>query len=190
MKDGDIDYSKYTLRELEEALEGINARTYPKNHANLRAAYEALTARLPPMSAPVSGVPADYGHFEDELPPTSEYDEHGCYVPNHIPSGARLGLVLSSLFLLAYGAYGVWVNDLYLPGRRGGIHLHDAAAWTMFGAITCGCIVMLLVIIDHYDRRENELNYWRATRFLRGLGWTCFVLSLIVGAVLDARNAA
>jgi hypothetical protein len=42
--DGDIDYSKYTLLELEEALAGINKQQYPRNYANLRAAYEQLTA--------------------------------------------------------------------------------------------------------------------------------------------------
>ena len=40
MSDGDIDYSRFTFRELEEALAGINRQRYPKNYANLRAAYE------------------------------------------------------------------------------------------------------------------------------------------------------
>lgn len=44
MRDGDIEYSKYTLLELEEALAGINKHQYPKNYANLRSAYEQLTA--------------------------------------------------------------------------------------------------------------------------------------------------
>jgi hypothetical protein len=44
MHDGDIDYSKYTLLELEEALAGINRHQYPRNYANLRSAYEQLTA--------------------------------------------------------------------------------------------------------------------------------------------------
>jgi hypothetical protein len=43
--DGDIDYSKYTLFELEEALAGINKQQYPRNYANLRAAHEQLTAK-------------------------------------------------------------------------------------------------------------------------------------------------
>ena len=47
MRDGDIDYSRYTLRELEEALAGINPIKFPKNHANLRAAYEALKLARP-----------------------------------------------------------------------------------------------------------------------------------------------
>jgi len=57
MRDGDIDYSKYTLRELEEAIAGINPRGYPKNHANLRSAYERLTSTLP--AQPQAEPPGD-----------------------------------------------------------------------------------------------------------------------------------
>ncbi len=54
MSDGDIDYSKFTLRELEEALAGINRQRYPKNFANLRSAYEQRTGSMPVplLSAP------------------------------------------------------------------------------------------------------------------------------------------
>ena len=41
MRDGDIDYSRYTLIELEEALAGINENLYPRNFENLRFAYES-----------------------------------------------------------------------------------------------------------------------------------------------------
>jgi hypothetical protein len=30
MRDGDIDYAAYTVRELEEALAGIDRRRYPR----------------------------------------------------------------------------------------------------------------------------------------------------------------
>jgi len=40
VRDGDIDYSRYTLIELEEALAGINENLYPRNFENLRFAYE------------------------------------------------------------------------------------------------------------------------------------------------------
>lgn len=50
MRDGDIDYSNYTLLELEEALAGIDRRQFPKNYANLYSAYAAATR--PPVSRP------------------------------------------------------------------------------------------------------------------------------------------
>jgi len=57
MTDGDINYSKYTLRELEEALAGINKHQYPKNYANLRCAYEresGAAVSLPDSEEPVA----------------------------------------------------------------------------------------------------------------------------------------
>ncbi|QSX74535.1 hypothetical protein HIV01_015335 [Lysobacter arenosi] len=179
MKDGDIDYSKYERHELEEALERINADLYPRNHANLRSAYQALVGKQPPPPN-VPRLRPEPAQFEDEPPPVPKYDEHGRYVPNHIPAGERLSLVALSLLLLTYGSYGVWTNDLYLPARRGGIHLNDSSAWAMLGAFACAFLCMLVLVADHYDRRNNELNYWRASRVVGGLGWSCFVLSLIL----------
>lgn len=54
--DGDIDYSKYTLRELEEALAGINSERYPKNYQKLRAAHERLTTRHADAPEPVTST--------------------------------------------------------------------------------------------------------------------------------------
>ncbi|UNK50580.1 hypothetical protein MNR01_06115 [Lysobacter sp. S4-A87] len=188
MKDGDVDYSKYTLREMEEALDGVNAEKYPKNHANLRAAYQKLTDQLPPAPAPAADLQAEQVPFDDDPPPAPKYDEHGRYLPNHIPASERLRLAGLSMLLLAYGSYGVWRNDFYVPARRGGMHLHDASAWSMFAAFGCACLGMLVLIADHYDRRDNELNYWRASRTVWGFGWTCFVLSLILWMLRDART--
>jgi hypothetical protein len=51
--DGDIEYSRYSLSELEEALAGINRHKYPKNYANLRSAYEQITRSSIAAAAPV-----------------------------------------------------------------------------------------------------------------------------------------
>ncbi len=40
--DGEIDYSRYSYRELLEALDSISSRKYPKNYANLQAALEKV----------------------------------------------------------------------------------------------------------------------------------------------------
>ena len=174
MRDGDIDYSRYGLSELEEALAGINHKLYPKNYANLRAAYQQLTESLP--------APKAHEQVEDLTKPAWEgpkYDEHGRYVPNVIPSGERTGHILFSLLLVAYGTYGVWVNDLYVPSKRRGIHLHDVPAWIMYGAIICACLVLLSVVIDHYDRRDNERHYRTFASIGESLGWSFFVVSLL-----------
>jgi hypothetical protein len=46
MEDGDIDYSRYTARELHEALAGISRDLYPQNYANILTALRALNDRV------------------------------------------------------------------------------------------------------------------------------------------------
>lgn len=61
MRDGDIDYSNYTLLELEEALAGIDRRQFPKNYANLCSAYAAATRASvsKPQSTPATDDTAE-----------------------------------------------------------------------------------------------------------------------------------
>jgi hypothetical protein len=40
------------------------------------------------------------------------------YTPNHIPQNERVTNILVSIGLVLYGGYGIWVNDLYIPGKR------------------------------------------------------------------------
>jgi TRAP-type C4-dicarboxylate transport system permease small subunit len=106
------------------------------------------------------------------------------YTPNHIPPNERITNTLFSIILLLYGSYGIWVNDLYIPGKRSkGFHLHDVPAWVMYGAFICACLVMLSVVVDHYDKRNNETNYKRFADTFRVLGWCFFALSLILAIV-------
>jgi TRAP-type C4-dicarboxylate transport system permease small subunit len=106
------------------------------------------------------------------------------HTPNHIPTKERISNSLFSVFLLVYGGYGIWINDIYIPGKRGnGIHLHDVPAWVMYGAFICACLVMLSVVVDHYDKRNNEINYKRFADAFRVLGWCFFGLSIILAII-------
>lgn len=106
------------------------------------------------------------------------------YTPNHIPANERSTNIAFSIALFTYGTYGVYVNDLYIPGKRSkGIHLHDVPAWIMYGAIICACLVMLSVVVDHYDKRNNETNYKLFADIFRVLGWGFFGLSLVMAII-------
>jgi hypothetical protein len=177
MNDGDIDYSKYTLQELEEALSGIKPSQYPKNYANLCFAYKALTSTIP--TTPSSETDTTTAEVERWEP---KYDKSGRYIPNQIPSEDRRNYAIFSLLLFAYGSYGLWVNDIYIPGRRSrGVHLHDVPAEIMYGAMSCACLVILSVIIDHYDRRNNERYYRAFAEIGKFVGWALFCFSLFWG---------
>jgi hypothetical protein len=109
-------------------------------------------------------------------------DQMPAFKPNHIPAGERVWHGLLSVLLTGYGAYGLWVDDLYLPGKRGpGIHLHGLAAWVMALAMLCAVASLLSVVVDHYDRRNNETGYKAFARLTAIAGWVLFALGLILG---------
>jgi hypothetical protein len=110
------------------------------------------------------------------------------YNPNHIPPEDRLFNFIAASSLLIYGTYGLWIDDLYIPGKRSrGIHLHNVPAWVMYGAIVCACIVMIIVIFDHYDKRDNEYQYKQLSEAFRFFGWGFFGLSLVIDLILKVK---
>jgi hypothetical protein len=82
--DGDIDYSAYSLRELEEGLAGINKHRYPRNYANLCAAYERITG----MRAHIQGAEPPLGANDHEPREPGPFDKFW----NARPVRALLGL--------------------------------------------------------------------------------------------------
>jgi hypothetical protein len=109
-------------------------------------------------------------------------DEDGSlYSPNHIPRGERIKNVLLSSVLLAYGTFGIWIDDLYLPGKRGpGVHLHGVPAKVMYVAMLFACANLLTVVVDHYDQRNNEHRYRRIAKLTQVAGWVTFGLALVL----------
>ena len=183
MTDGDIDFSRYSKLELEEALSGINRYKFPKNYESLRSAFERLTGTLPEgLPDPAAGAGGTEGSG-----PAPKYDEHGRYIPNQVPLRERTVHIVLSLFLVAYGGYGLWVDDLYIPGKRSnGLHLQGAPAWMMYGAMICACVVLISLVVDHYDRRDNERRYRAISAAGEVLGWSLFGVSLFLGLVSKA----
>jgi len=50
----------------------------------------------------------------------------------------------------------------------------------MYGAFVCASVVMLSVIVDHYDKRDNEATYQNFANIFRFAGWGFFILSMIL----------
>jgi hypothetical protein len=93
------------------------------------------------------------------------------FTSNHIKWTTRLYYSIASVSLFSYGAYGIYINDLFLPARGGGgTHFQDGPAYVLFGAIICGCLYMISVVIDHYDKRDNEDNYHDFGMIMKYLG--------------------
>lgn len=101
------------------------------------------------------------------------------FAPNHYSLPRRLSHGALAVFLLAYGGIGLYRDDIHLPGRWGdGFHFHGPAAWLMFGAILTAAAVFLALVIDHYDRRNNEHRYVLFKRGANLLGWVFFAAAM------------
>lgn len=82
------------------------------------------------------------------------------YVPNKVPLLQRIAYACLAVALVGYGAIGVLVDALWIPGRRtSGLVLAGIPAWLAFASLCVGAIGLLSVVIDHYDRRNNERHY-------------------------------
>jgi hypothetical protein len=107
------------------------------------------------------------------------------YEPNQIAQKERIGNTLFAVFLLGYAGFSSWIDDFFIPAKRSkGIHLHGLPVWIMFAATLCAAVVLLSVVVDHYDRRDNEAAYQHIGKRFREIGWGLFGLALVVQVAL------
>lgn len=102
--------------------------------------------------------------------------------PNKIPRSIRIVYLFLSSVLIVYAAHGLSINDIYIPGHRGnpGMHYHDLSAWLMAGAIFSAAANMISVLVDHFDRRNNEIKYAHFAAFCGWLAAAFVLMSWIV----------
>jgi hypothetical protein len=105
----------------------------------------------------------------------------------------QFALLALLAFLFAYFAFGIWINDLPVPGvRSGGVaHLHGVSIWLLLGAFLCYVIYRIWFLpkedTDCYPLgvasiRIQDLFAWHSGRvaFVLGcVGWLLFLASLI-----------
>ncbi len=103
--------------------------------------------------------------------------------PNSIPPGERIFCSLLAFVLVAIGVVGLVQGQLKLapPKSRIGLVLYDAPLWLLVASLLTGAAVLLSVVIDHYDRRDNERWYQLFKRGAVFLGLLLLGSSLISG---------
>jgi hypothetical protein len=102
------------------------------------------------------------------------------YKPNVVERSHRILYVLFSVVLMLYAAWGIWLDDVYLPAKRGGAHFQGAAALAMGLALICGAITFVIEVVDHYDRRNNEHWYDRYSCITIISGWSLAIVAVFV----------
>lgn len=106
--------------------------------------------------------------------------------PNQLSRAARLFNLALGLLLLGYGVAGITTAHVDLHGAKVRIAvLEGGPAWLMGAALIAGASVLLSVVVDHYDLRDNENYYrtfrWVATRLGCALAASALVAHLYIG---------
>lgn len=121
---------------------------------------------------------------EEDLGPGKKlplgYDPHaqaGSYhAPNSFSRKDRIINLAIGLLLFSYGSYGLWQDDIWLPGKRtSGVHFHGIAAWLIYGAILASVAMFFSIVLDHYDKRRNEHTYMAFKHTSGKMGKTLFI---------------
>lgn len=101
------------------------------------------------------------------------------YVANEIPRQMRnLWAGLATLIII-YASHGLINGEIYIPGKRSdGITFSGAPVVVVFAACFCLALALLVTVIDHYDKRDNEYLYNIAEKLFWAMScglftWAC-----------------
>lgn len=113
-------------------------------------------------------------------------NEKLAYKPNKIPLEERIASVLISMFVLLYGTIGVMVDDIFIPGKRAGqgSHYHGLLAWILYASFLFAIANMMSIVVDHFDKRDNEKNYHRFASVTKTIGGILFLIAIVLDLFL------
>lgn len=97
----------------------------------------------------------------------------------------RAVLLLLAILLAGYGAYGVLVDDLYLPAKRmHGTHYHGLSAILMFGMLTSLAAMLTAHAFDRHDPATGRNACKRVSQIALALT----VLFMLTGIFLSVQT--
>jgi len=110
------------------------------------------------------------------------------YTPNHVSLDTRAFYLFASSLIIAYAVASLIRDDFYiwLPSRRGrdiSEHLHGSAAWLAAAAAFAAASNLLAVVVDHYDKRNNETNYRAYAKWSLLLAAALLVLAFVAHGI-------
>lgn len=96
----------------------------------------------------------------------------GEYTPNHIPKQIRIFNIVWILILIGLAVYGAFYGSIYWPGKSGnqGILFEGASLIFFIIALVVSAVNTIITLVDHYDKRNNEGIYKKASYYLNILG--------------------
>ena len=173
------DYSKYTAEELIDVYNNIDRDSYPDRFKRL---LDEIEARKSTVGFVRDG---DEIHLESYTEPDPEIpvrnvDSDGNYIPNTVPIGDRVIRILFAIGLIGYVVYGIYIDEIYLPSRHGGMYFSGPSIWLIAAAFACYCLQSISRVIDHYDKRDNEMSYYYIGNILTYLAIGLYIIAIVV----------
>ncbi|BBO27706.1 hypothetical protein AltI4_20940 [Alteromonas sp. I4] len=101
------------------------------------------------------------------------------YSPNKIPKPTRIFNIIWAAFLLGLCCYAFIKGSFVYPGVRGSEPVElSGASLILFGiGLISGALNAVLVVVDHYDKRDNEFLYKQIAKVLNVIGVVAIVLA-------------
>lgn len=105
------------------------------------------------------------------------------FYPNQISAPLRRRYLLQSCLISLYAGFALYVGKVSIPVRARAYTFEGIAALVLAAAMFMAILNMLSVVVDHYDKRDNEHSYDQFARITYILGWVLFVLATILNVI-------
>jgi hypothetical protein len=69
---------------------------------------------------------------------------------------------LGAAFFACYATYGLYVNDVFVPGKFNGLRFHGLAAWFIAGAYYCLAAIFSSVLLARFFGHHKS-GFWMST---------------------------
>ena len=175
------DYDNYTLAELREVLEFMDKEAYPERfeqvekHIQKRLEHgDILERQVDDDIEEEQPLPEYYSE-----PPDRNTDDEGNYIPNEVPARVLVGRSIIAILLIAYSGYGIWHGELTIPLKNSSIVVYETSLWILVSACLCACLELMTLVIAHFDKRDNEMMYYKFASVAQSLSISLFILALI-----------
>ena len=172
------DYSKYTAEELVDVYNNIDRDSYPDRFKRIQDEIEARKSTVGFVRDDDKIGLESYDEPDPEIP-VRNVDADGNYIPNIVTIEQRLISTVTALGLTGYVAYGLYIDEIFVPSKNGGVYFSGPSIWFIAAAILCLCLESISKVVDHYDKRDNEMRYYYLRKILSFL-----TVGLVIAAVI------
>lgn len=102
------------------------------------------------------------------------------HYPNHISGPLRRRHILQSLLIFLYAILGLYAGKLSLRVKAHTFTFEGVSALVLVAAMFMAALNLLSIVLDHYDKRDNERSYECFAQVTRVSGWILLALATLL----------